>query len=438
MGFTAPSWGRYPKASQRLLRLNDRHAALPKLPGYALPRGNGRSYGDSCLNDGGSLLLARGLDRFLAFDPSSGLLECEAGVLLSEVLDLVVPQGWFLPVSPGTKFVTIGGAIANDVHGKNHHRVGSFGHHLEGFEILRSDGTRRWCSPIEHAEWFAASIGGLGLTGLITHARLRLRRIASPWMTVESIRFHSLAEFFELSAASESDNEYTVAWIDCTARGSALGRGIFSRANHAPAHPEQRPSEPSRRLGVPFAPPLSLINSFSLRAFNTAYFHKQRRKHTITHYDPFFYPLDGIANWNRIYGPRGFLQYQCVVPPEGAEEIITKLLALIASSGSGSFLAVLKQFGSKPALGMLSFPRPGTTLALDFPNSGPAIFALLDRLDDVVSAAGGAVYPAKDARMSGAHFKQYFQRWAAFRPFIDPTLSSSFWRRVMEEPCKKS
>lgn len=437
MRMNSPCWGRYPVAHQQLLRLNDRHATLPKLEGRALPRGNGRSYGDSCLNDGGTLLLTRGLDRLIGFDPSSGLLECEAGVLLSEILDLIVPQGWFVPVTPGTKFVTVGGAIANDVHGKNHHQVGSFGHHLEGFELLRSDGTRRWCSATEHAEWFAATIGGLGLTGLITYVRMRLRRIAGPWMMTESIRFHHLAEFFALSAASEGEHEYTVAWIDCAARGSALGRGILSRANHAPAHPDQRPPAPAHRLSVPFTPPLSLINSFSLRAFNFAYFHKQRgsKSSVVMHYDPFFYPLDGVGNWNRIYGPRGFLQYQCVVPPEDAEATIGELLTLISNSGTGSFLAVLKQFGTTPSLGMLSFPRPGTTLALDFPNAGPATFALLDQLDGTVSAAGGAVYPAKDARMSSHHFKQYFPRWRAFASFIDPALSSSFWRRVMEQAC---
>jgi FAD/FMN-containing dehydrogenase len=437
MTVTAPSWGRYPKANQRLLKVDDRHAALPWLQGHALPRGNGRSYGDSCLNDGGRLLLTRGLDRFLAFDPASGLIECEAGVLLSEILDLVVPQGWFLPVSPGTKFVTVGGAIANDVHGKNHHKVGTFGHHLEGFELLRSDGTRLWCTPTEHAKWFATTVGGLGLTGLITHARLRLRRIAGPWMAVENMRFRHLAEFFALSSASEGDHEYTVAWIDCAARGKALGRGIFSRANHAAPQPGRRPPAPGPRWSVPFTPPLSLINSVSLRVFNAAYFHKQRDKNmrAVGHYDTFFYPLDSIGNWNRIYGPRGFLQYQCVVPPADAEKTIGKLLALISEAGTGSFLAVLKQFGSRPSLGTLSFPRPGTTLALDFPNAGRATFTLLDRLDDVVSSAGGAVYPAKDARMSGEHFKKYFPQWEAFSRFIDPALSSSFWRRVTEQTC---
>jgi FAD/FMN-containing dehydrogenase len=306
--------------------------------------------------------------------------------------------------------------------------------------LLRSDGSRRWCSSVEHADWFSATIGGLGLTGLITRARIRLRRVASPWMATEIIRFRNLSEFFQLSTQSESDHEYTVAWIDCVARGKALGRGLFSRGNHAPANPECRPPAGARRLQVPFTPPISLINPLSLRAFNIAYYHKQRsdRTYAVTHYDPFFYPLDGIGQWNRIYGPHGFLQYQCVVPPETAAVTITQLVERIASSGTGSFLAVLKQFGAMPSLGMLSFPRPGATLALDFPNTGAATFALLDSLDDVVANAGGAVYPAKDARMSGEHFRQYFQRWETFLPFVDPNFSSSFWRRVTEQACKRS
>lgn len=438
-GEPAPSWGRYPHAAQRLHALNNRHDLLPQHESSMLPRGNGRSYGDSCLNDGGTLLLARGMDRYIQFDPATGFLMCEAGVLLSEILDLIVPQGWFLPVTPGTKFVTVGGAIANDVHGKNHHRVGNFGHHVEGFELLRSDGSRRWCSLTQHADWFAATVGGLGLTGLITYAQLRLRRIGGPWMVTEAIRFRNLDGFFELSERSEACHEYTVAWIDCVARGKAFGRGIFNRANHAPALPEQRPTAPSRRLRVPVTPPVSLINPLSLRAFNTAYYYKQRDVSLgISHYDPFFYPLDSIGQWNRVYGPRGFLQYQCVVPPAQAQSIIAKLVERIAASGTGSFLAVLKQFGTLPSLGMLSFPRPGATLALDFPNTGSATFALLDKLDEIVANAGGAVYPAKDARMSGAHFRQYFPRLEAFSAFVDPQFSSSFWRRVTEQPCKKS
>lgn len=428
------SWGRYPRTRQQVRPLSERHLPLPALEHSALPYGNGRSYGDSCLNDGGILLHTRGLDRFIAFDPATGILACEAGVLFSEILDLVVPQGWFLPVTPGTKFVTVGGAIANDVHGKNHHRAGSFGHHVLEFELLRSDGSRMRCTPSEHADWFAASIGGLGLTGLITRATIQLRRICGPWMSTETHRFRDLPEFFRLSAASDLDYEYTVAWIDCAAKGSALGRGLLTRANHAPAHPDRRPAARNRTLRVPLTPPISLINPLTLRAFNQLYYHRQSGNvvHATTHYDPFFYPLDGIGEWNRIYGPHGFLQYQCVVPPESAETTIAALVALISAIGGGSFLAVLKQFGVQPSLGMLSFPRAGATLALDFPNTGKATFDLLDRLDVLVDEAGGAVYPAKDARMAGRHFRRYFDRWESFSPFIDPQFSSSFWRRVME------
>jgi FAD/FMN-containing dehydrogenase len=428
------SWGRYPKASHALVNVVDRHQPLPALDRTMLPYGNGRSYGDSCLNDSGALLHTRELDHFISFDPESGELDCEAGLQLADILDLVVPQGWFLPVTPGTRFITIGGAIANDVHGKNHHRAGNFGRHVLELELLRSDGSRRVCSLTENPDWFAATIGGLGLTGLITRARIQLRRITGPWMSTEVHRFENLTGFFHLSECSDQDYEYTVAWIDCLASGSELGRGLFSRANHAPAHPDHRPVAPSSRLRVPFTPPVSLVNRLTLRSFNTLYYRRQRQPvaHTTTHYEPHFYPLDGILDWNRIYGPRGFMQYQCVVPPADAEHRIAQLLRTIAASGSGSFLAVLKQFGTLSSPGMLSFPRPGTTLALDFPNEGSRTLKLLDRLDQIVAEADGAVYPAKDARMSGSHFRQYFPAWASFRPFIDPRFSSSFWRRVME------
>jgi FAD/FMN-containing dehydrogenase len=431
MAGTGGSWGRFPQASQRLVPLHDRAAGLPPFEGSALPYGNGRSYGDVCLNDGGTLLQTRGLDRFIAFDAERGLLRCEAGVLLSEILDLIVSQGWFLPVTPGTKYITVGGAIANDVHGKNHHVTGCFSEHVDGFELLRSDGSRRWCSRDENADWFNATAAGLGLTGVITWAQLRLKRVRGAHMNCETHRFHNLAEFFALSDASEREYEYNVAWIDCAARGRNLGRGHFIRANHAP--PGDGPARPRRRLAVPFVPPFPLINGFGLRAFNAAYFHRQQRPvvHALTHYEPYFYPLDAIADWNRLYGPRGFLQYQCVVP--ASEAAVTELLQRIAASGSGSFLAVLKVFGAQRSTGILSFPRPGTTLALDFPHRGASTLALLDQLDEVVAAAGGAVYPAKDARLSGARFRQYFPAWQSMQPYLDPRFSSGFWRRVTEQ-----
>ncbi|MBX9400125.1 FAD-binding oxidoreductase [Lysobacter sp. BMK333-48F3] len=426
------SWGRYPRARQRIAPLTDRRRELPSFDGSALPYGNGRSYGDSCLNPGGTLLHARGLDRFLAFDPATGVLRCEAGVSFAEIIAMALPQGWFLPVTPGTRYVTVGGAIANDVHGKNHHGSGNFGHHLRCFELLRSDGSRRVCTPAD--ELFAATVGGLGLTGAITWAEVQLKRVPGPWLEAESIRFGHLDEFFALSAESAHSHEYTVAWIDCLARGRSLGRGHFLRADHAPGEPGLRPPPSTARLSMPFTPPLSLVNRLSLRPFNWAYYHRQRapRQRASVHYGPYFYPLDGIRDWNRMYGPRGFLQHQCVLPPGSARDGIAALLGEISRSGNGSFLAVLKEFGDIPSRGLLSFPRPGTTLALDFPNTGPAIFALLDRLDAVVAEAGGAVYPAKDARMSGRLFRSAFPQWERFQTHIDPQFSSGFWRRVME------
>lgn len=434
VGGSGQSWGRYPKVHQRIIAMHDRNQPIPDVASSILPHGNGRSYGDSCLNTGATLLITRGLDRFIAFDPEHGILRCEAGVLLSDILEFCVPKGWFLPVTPGTKFVTVGGAIANDVHGKNHHVAGTFGCHIRAFELLRSDGSRIYCAPLEQSDWFAATIGGLGLTGLIIWAELKLKRIAGPWMVTERHRFVSLADFFRLSAETEVDHEYTVAWVDCAARGKRLGRGLFMCGNHTDSMPEKHLPVPARGFSVPVTPPFSLINRWSLRSFNWLYYHSQgsQARHTITHYEPYFYPLDRILHWNRIYGPKGFLQYQCVVSPDSAESAIAEIMQRIASHGSGSFLAVLKQFGKQVSPGMMSFPRRGTTLALDFPIGDRSVFRLLDALDTIVAQAGGAVYPAKDARMSGKRFRQYFPAWQAFSQYIDPRFSSAFWRRVME------
>ncbi|MEG0185308.1 MAG: FAD-binding oxidoreductase, partial [Stenotrophomonas sp.] len=332
------SWGRYPRAGHTRVALHDRLAALPGFSGTALPYGNGRSYGDSCQNPGGTLLQARGLDRFIGFDPQSGRLQCEAGTTLEEIVSVTLPQGWFLPVTPGTSQVTVGGAIANDVHGKNHHRCGSFGHHVVAFELLRSDGSRRLCQAEDDADgWFAATVGGLGLTGLVTWAELQLRRVPGTSLEVENIRFGSLGEFFALSRASAPTHEYSVAWIDCLASGPRLGRGHFTRANHAPQRTDERPPPPRRRLAMPFTPPVSLVNRLSLRPFNALYYWRQpaRRTRSVAHLLPFFHPLDSIAHWNRMYGPRGFLQYQCVLPPAAAQEGVAALLGEIARSGQG-------------------------------------------------------------------------------------------------------
>ena len=423
------SWGLYPTLPQRAVAFSWRDQGWPAIAGEVLPRGNGRSYGDSCLADGGTLLDARGLDRFIAFDPSTGRLACEAGVLLGDILELTVPKGWFLAVTPGTRLVTVGGAIANDVHGKNHHRRGSFGNHVLRFELLRSDGRRILCGPDREPEWFRATVGGLGLTGLVTWAELQLIPVEGPWLDVETRRFPDLDAFFALAAESDRSHDYTVAWIDCLARGRDLGRGLFMRANHAPT-PSGKHEAPRGARRVPFTPPVSPVNRLTLRAFNELYYRFPRSRHSIQHYLTYFYPLDSILDWNRLYGQRGFVQYQCVVPPESAPAALRRILDLIAADGQGSFLSVLKLFGTMPGCGLLSFPRPGATLALDFPFRGEPTLGLLDRLDRVVMDAGGGVYPAKDARMSGEVFGRTFPDWEKLESMRDPKVMSAFWRRV--------
>ncbi len=428
-------WANYPQQNEQVKIALFFPASLKNFGIHKklIPFGNGRSYGDVCLNDGGALLLTRGLDRFIVFNPANGVLRAEAGVLLSEILALTVPQGWFLSVTPGTQFVTLGGAVANDVHGKNHHVAGSFGSHVRAFELLRSDSERLTCTPKQNIEWFQATVGGLGLTGLITWVEIQLQRIANPWIVAENRRFASLDEFLALNDDYEARYPYIVSWIDCAARGRALGRGIYMAGMHAPPGLMKPPPAERRALTVPFAPPISLINNLSVRGFNWLYYHLPRPARGLIPYQPFFYPLDNLLEWNRLYGRRGFFQYQCVIPPLDAREALREILARIAASGQGSMLAVLKRFGERTSGGLLSFPRPGITLALDFPNRGQKTLALLERLDEVTRQAGGAVYPAKDARMSGDSFRQYYPQWEVFSRSIDPRFSSSFWRRVIAD-----
>jgi FAD/FMN-containing dehydrogenase len=422
------SWGRLSAEPHRWTVLSDRSSVAQAIREGGLPFGNGRSYGDVCLNSGGTLWSTRGLDRFIAFDREAGIVECEAGVLLKDILDVVLPGGWFLPVVPGTQFITVGGAIANDVHGKAHHAAGSFGDQILGLELVRTDGQVIHCSPEENVGWFRATVGGLGLTGVITRARLRLRRVAGPWLDAQTIPFESLEDFFRLSSEAKASHEYTVSWIDCVSGGR--GRGVFFRGNHA----DRTETVAARRPRTfPVTPPVSLINSLSLRVFNFAYYRLNSWKNgsASQYYVPFFFPLDNLLEWNRIYGPRGFFQYQSVVPPSTQLETTRAMLHEIARSGLGSFLAVLKTFGDRPAPGLLSFPMPGTTLALDFPNQGERTLALFERLDAIVADAGGRLYPAKDARMPRRMFEAGYARLNDYLHYLDPGISSSMSRRLL-------
>ena len=431
------SWGRYPSVQQDALRIYWRDEPLPvEATGNKtlLPLGNGRSYGDVCLNDGGILLDCRSLDRFIHFDVVTGILRCEAGVLLSEILQLAVPKGWFLPVTPGTQFVTVGGAIANDVHGKNHHQGGTFGCHVRCFELLRSEGVRLLCSLEDNADFYKATIGGLGLTGVMTWAEIQMKPISDPFIDQEIIRYQNLGEFFALAHESDQTYEYTAAWIDCLAKGENLGRGLFIRGNHAKSIAGMPLKTSGKRLTFPLDPPFALINPLTLKLFNSMYYHKQWSDRTAgsLHYEPFFYPLDAVYSWNRVYGSKGFFQYQCAVPTERADDAIRQILERTAKAGVGSFLAVLKLFGDKPSPGLLSFPMPGATLALDFPNNGDTTLHLLDELDEVTRNVGGRVNPSKDARMQPEDFQQNYPHWESMKAFLDPRISSSFWRRVTQ------
>lgn len=428
-------WGRIPRTQMQVARpsfLDELEVLLGEGsvgPNRVLASGLRRSYGDSCTNDAGTLIDMTGLDHFVSFDRATGLLVAEAGVSLAEILKLIIPAGYFLPVTPGTKFVTLGGAVANDVHGKNHHRAGTIGRWIRGLDIMSSDGVERSLAPDDTTGAFAATIGGLGLTGVITRVTLQLVPIASSNMHVETIPFRNLSEFFALATESETTHDYTVAWIDCLAKGSALGRGIFTRARHSAdrqlrVHPTTGPS-------VPLDAPGFLLNRVTLSAFNEMYYRLAgRSRQTTMSYDPFFYPLDSIGEWNRLYGRRGFYQYQSVVPPINAEAVTAEMLRTIAEAGQGSFLAVLKTFGDVASPGLLSFPMEGTTLALDFANRGPSTLSLLDKLDANVREAAGRLYPAKDGRLPSAMLQAGYPALEQFKPHIDPGMSSTFRRRM--------
>lgn len=398
--------------------------------GSVLGYGLGRSYGDSCLNGGGGLLVTERLDRCLSFDRTTGVFRAEAGLSIAELNRITIPKGWFVPVTPGTKFVTLGGAVANDVHGKNHHVTGTFGRHVRRLGLLRSDGSVIECSPDLEGDLFRATIGGLGLTGLIEWVEIGLEPIVSDEIEMESIRFRNVHAFFELSAESASW-PYTVSWIDVLSQGAALGRGIFMRGRHATTGGFQsKGSGPA--LTVPVTPPMGLVMPLSVRIFNEAYYRRPGATYSgRTRFDPFFYPLDSVHHWNRVYGPRGFFQYQSVLPPETAQAGTREMLKRIAASGQGSCLVVLKNFGDVPSSGMLSFPAAGTTLALDFPNRGERTLALFASLDEVVSTSGGRLYAGKDARMSPAMFRAGYPELKEFQPFVDPAFSSDFQRRVI-------
>jgi FAD/FMN-containing dehydrogenase len=393
-----------------------------------LAHGLGCSYGDSALNADGLLIDCRFLDHFLAFDNDSGVLECESGVTVLQINRLLVPCGWMLPVTPGTQFVTIGGAIANDVHGKNHLHQGTFGTHTKSLQLARSDGSLLECSAANNAELFAATIGGLGLTGLILKAKLQLQRVFSLTMQVKRIPCKDLAALFSIATEHRDAWQYHSVWLD-PARGCR--RGLYIAANH-----DQRPGDlnwPRRRpigLGALAGVPSDLAGRLLMGAGNLWY---RRGTRTGTHVAPaasILYPLDRVPGWNALFGKPGFYQHQCVLPEPVYPAALEELLKAIADHDQTPSLAVGKWFGSRPSSGLLSFPTPGFSLALDFANRGAETRRLLDQLDRIVASHSGRLYPAKDARMSATVFASGYPNLEQFAETIDPRFSSDFWRRM--------
>ena len=413
-------WGRYPRLEGTVSLPQSEDMIIDYLKGAQsrdsllessplIARGLGRSYGDSSLAS--TVIQTQYLNHFQSFDETTGLLECEAGVSLAQILEVFVPRGWFLPVTPGTRFITIGGAIASDVHGKNHHISGTFCEHVTQIEMLLGNGDKIITSRDVLPELFHATCGGMGLTGILLSASIRLKPIKSSQIVQTTIKAPNLSAILQ-SFEENKNATYSVAWIDCLARGKDLGRSLLILGEHAQEGVLK--IHGNKAIPIPMDMPAFLLNKTTISAFNALYYNKTLKKKDIRQipFEPFFYPLDALSNWNRLYGKSGFIQYQFVIPKASGENGLREILERIATSGKGSFLAILKVFG-KANKNLLSFPIEGYTLALDF-KVEPSIFNLLNDLDELVLKYGGRIYLTKDARMSESTFKNSYLRWSEF------------------------
>jgi FAD/FMN-containing dehydrogenase len=433
-------WGRYPTADCAVQRPRDTQAlekAFAAADGALIARGNGRAYGDSALNRAQTVDM-RGFDRILAFDEATGQVVAEAGVLLADLIDVFLPRGWFPAVTPGTKFVSIGGAIASDVHGKNHHKDGAFGSFVDWIDIMGPDGQVRRASRTEETDLFAWTVGGMGLTGVILGAAVRLVPVESGWIRQTMTPAPDLATAMALFEAGQ-EATYSVGWIDCLATGKDTGRSLVMLGEHAPQaelgareQADRWAQKHKRAKTVPLDFPGFALNGLSVRAFNTLYYANGKRQagEALIDYDSYFYPLDAILEWNRIYGRKGFAQFQCVLPLEASQAGLTALLNQIARSGQGSFLAVLKRMGAQRS--RFSFPMEGYTLALDFPmrRSTPALFAELER---IAIDHGGRFYLAKDSMLTPERLRQSDPRTAAFTAMRDDSGAANRFQSLQSE-----
>lgn len=405
-------WGRYPVIDSDIIHYHSEDSLFKSVDKHEpiIAHGFGRSYGDSALSE--SIVKMRPAKRMLQFDQVSGRLTCEGGVLLSEILNTFLPRGWFLEVSPGTKFVTVGGAIASDVHGKNHHQTGAFSESVSEFSLMLPNGSVKTCSRSENKELFHATCGGMGLTGIILKATIKLQQVQSSSISQQVIKTASLRETFQ-AFERFYDEPYSVAWLDCTAAGDSLGRGLLN-VGHFNDDGDFN-YKPPGKLEVPIAFPSFIINNGSIKLFNQFYYNKKFKKvsNSKVSVDSFFYPLDKLKNWNRLYGQKGPLQYQFVLPKENSFEGIQEILTYLQRKNVYSPLAVLKLFG-KQNKNLLSFPMEGYTLALDFKVDDKTL-SLLNDLDKKITEWGGRIYLAKDARMSEEVFDSGYPKADKFR-----------------------
>jgi len=423
-------WGCYPRSRSTVLVPRSSDEVSGAFAPHMVARGLGRSYGDAALLRGGTVLSMQEMREEIRFDATSGTLHAGAGMSLAEVISKYLPLGWFPMVTPGTKHVTLGGCLAADVHGKNHHRDGSFGEHVTRFRMVTADGRLIDCSPDSMPELFWSTIGGMGLTGVVTEVEMRLRAVESAYLVVRHHAAGNLSSLMDFFESNEYDDSYSVAWIDCVTPGASLGRGVYMAGHHARAleagshaHGPFRVRS-GRRFTAKFGLPGLFFSALMARAFNELYFRVQGRRNRafVSDFESFFYPLDVVNDWNLLYGRGGFLQYQCAIPAESAREALKKLLDEIVLSGHASMLGVLKRFrASNP--GPISFPIAGYTLTLDFPIRSETIFSLLDRLDAITVDYGGRIYLAKDARVSAANFSRMYpqlSQWKQVKNSIDP------------------
>jgi FAD/FMN-containing dehydrogenase len=416
------NWGNYPviESDEKSFSFDQQLQELFKKEQHFIARGNGRCYGDASLAD--VTISTLKYDNVLSFDTANGAFECQSGITLDQVLEVIVPAGWFLPVTPGTKFITVGGAVASDVHGKNHHVDGCFSHHVEEMDVLTGSGERITCSPSLNADLFEATCGGMGLTGVITRIKFRLKKIETSYIKQKQIKAVNLEELIHLFDQYK-DYTYSVAWVDCLKKGTHFGRSILMLGEHAALQdlsPKQKQNPlkvpGKKKITLPFNLPSWALNSFTVKAFNFLFYTKNTKKeiNNVVSYEPFFYPLDVVLHWNRMYGSKGFVQYQFVLPLEAKQGLID-IMRTISETGMGSFLTVLKVFGKQDSL--ISFPKEGYTLAMDFAVT-KGLMEFLDKLDEIVLKNGGRLYMSKDARMKPVAMEKGYPKLEEFKSIV--------------------